>query len=201
MFKIFNIFKKKSNPKIVIKEPDLGIFNEFWDGKHPHHLPLLHLMNDTSNPNWNLDISLQRIENILLNNERAIVIRDLELLITQRGWRPHLIFCISLLQLKNEEFTKLKKKLWKKLEEASSWVTPQLAATASIIDPNFETKAIDILKNNTQIDRLDSLNSKEILSELCKTTYEDKSAYAIKWKEKVLKLIQEKRIKSEFTNL
>jgi hypothetical protein len=51
------------------------------------------------------------------------------------------------LKLKNEELSKLKKELWNKLEEYRSWIIPQLSATASIVDSNFKSKAIEILKN------------------------------------------------------
>jgi hypothetical protein len=132
---------------MATEDNQLGIFKEFWDGNHPHHLPLMNLRNDTTNKDWNLEISLNRIENIFQENERQTIIKDLELLIKQNNWRPQLIFCISLLKLKNEELSKLKKELWNKLEEYRSWIIPQLSATASIVDSNFKSKAIEILKN------------------------------------------------------
>jgi hypothetical protein len=182
-----------------MEDNQIGIFNKFWDGNHPHHLPLMNLRDDTTNKDWNVEISLERIEKIFHENERQKIIQDLELLIIQKNWRPQLIFCISLLRLKKEEQSNLLKKLWNKLEEQSSWIIPQLAVTASIVDSDFKEKAKKILNSRKQIEDLDKLNSEEVLVELSRgdSKFEDKSSIAIRWKENLLKLIKEEKIKTE----
>ncbi|MFK7770993.1 MAG: hypothetical protein AB8F94_02595 [Saprospiraceae bacterium] len=181
----------------------IGIFKDFWDGNHPHHLPLMNLRDDTKNKDWNVKVSLQRIEKIFQENDRQKVIQDLVLLIKQNNWRPQLIFCISILRVKEEEISNLKKELWNKLEEYGSWIIPQLAATASIVDPDFKKKAKEVLKNKRKIDDLNTLNSDEILTELSRgnNQFENKSLIAIRWKENLLKLIKEGKIKTEYKQL
>lgn len=185
---------------MFIENHSLGIFTTFWEGKHPHHLPLLHLRGDQPNKDWNLEISLQRIDNIFQSNERETILHDLQLLTQQKNWRPHLIFCISILKLPPEESLASQEALWKLLEEYNSWVIPQLAVTASIIDPDFRIKAINIIREKWQIDQLEQMNSDQILIQLSRgeNPLDDKSRIAMQWKEKLLILMKEKKIDSRF---
>jgi len=123
----------------------LGVLSEFWDGNHPHHLPLLNLDTNNSNDHWNLEISPKRLENIFHKYESKIIIRDLQALIEHRNWRPQLVFCISLLKLVDEDVYSLQTHLWNQIENARSWILPQLAVTASMVDVDFTKKAINIL--------------------------------------------------------
>lgn len=185
---------------MMLKEEQLGVFIDFWDGTNPHHLPLMNLsIRDTSNTNWNLETSLQRIEKIFQNYDRQTIIRDLGLLIQQDNWRPQLVFCISILKLKEEEQLSLKKKLWDKLEEYRSWVIPQLTVTAFIIDLDFKSKASSILKKRQLDLDFNKLRKEEIFLELSKgnTRFEDKSSIAVNWRAGLLKLIKAKKIGHE----
>ncbi|MDO6810624.1 hypothetical protein Q4603_18520 [Zobellia galactanivorans] len=154
------------------------------------------LRNDRSNKDCNLEISLNRIEHIFQDHERQTIIKDLELLIKQDDWRPQLIFCISILKLHREDLPNLKKELCHKLNEQRSWVIPQLAATVSILDSNFKSMAIDILKKQKRIDHVDRLSSDHVFIELSRgnTPFEDKGKIAIRWKERVLQPLQDEKI-------
>ena len=177
----------------------LGVFKDFWDENHPHHLPLMNLEDRgmVKNEDWNLEISLDRIEKVFKANRRERLIEDMGLLINEPNWRPQLLFCISLFKLKKEEQLYFLKDLWIKLEENSSWIIPQLAVTASMIDSDFNSKAREILKKRTLIENLNELDSEKLLIELSRGNfkYDDKSSIALDWKKRLVGIIEEGGIK------
>lgn len=176
-----------------MEENNLGIFNDFWDGKHPHHLPLLNLRDSSEVKEWNLRISLSRLDKLFSINPREKVISDMELLIDQVDWRPHLIFCFALLKLSETENQKLINQLWTKLKVSRSWVYPQLLVTVSIVDKNFTKNAKELFELKGSIIDFDGLNKEDLLLETVKNINlnEDKTYIAIKWRDNLNKLINE----------
>lgn len=179
---------------------NLGVFNDFWDTKHPHHLPFLNLNEISEEKEWNLRISLSRLDKIFSTNPREKVINDMELLINEVNWRPHLIFCLSLLKLSETENQKLINQLWSKLKVSRSWVYPQLLVTASIVDKNFTENAKELLELKGSTIDFDRLNKEDLLLELVRNINlnEDKTYIAIKWKDDLIKLIKDGNINTDY---
>lgn len=177
-----------------MKELNFGIFNEFWDNEQPNHLPLLNLRNTIENNEWNLEISLKRLENILTKYSKKEITRDLEILISEMNWRPQLVFCIALLKLNKDQGEGLVKLLWNKISQNKTFVMPQLAVTALLIDSNFKEKALEILKTRNSMLNTGDFDNNQLLSELCRTDREDKSSIAIGYKSNLTQLIKEGKI-------
>lgn len=64
--------------------------------------------------------------------------RDIDLLLEDPNWRPHLVAAVALAALGYREGTF--KKLWNAID-SGSWVTPQLAVTAFLRDLTFSEQA------------------------------------------------------------
>ncbi|AYB33788.1 hypothetical protein [Chryseolinea soli] len=123
---------------------DLGIFNEFWDGVHPHHLPLLNLIDSGASNQWNLTISLQRLNAIVEKNPEQSVQEGVIALLAYHDWRSHLVACLVILRLPSSARSILLDHFWKRLS-LGSWVCPQILVALSLVDRNFEMKAEKIL--------------------------------------------------------
>ena len=68
--------------------------------------------------------------------------RELEALLRGENWRPHLVGAIAMMASVRSEQTL--GYLWERLERGS-WVVPQLAATAELIDRRFTERGADLL--------------------------------------------------------
>lgn len=78
---------------------------------------------------------------LLLHSNRALGDRLDGVLagwLAERNWRPHLVAAVSLLLA--EPTPARRDLLWQAIDRYS-WVSPQLVATASLIDPEFEEQA------------------------------------------------------------
>jgi hypothetical protein len=114
------------------------------DGKsHLHsrinYLALINLHTDVEN-------TVQTIKDIVESEQKEILERDTLVLLQARNWRFHLIACgVMLTGLSSD---KLINQLWNVLRQGS-WISPQIAATAYLLDPRFSVKALDsILQEN-----------------------------------------------------
>ncbi|MFB9080288.1 hypothetical protein ACFFLS_11655 [Flavobacterium procerum] len=124
---------------------DLGVFNDFWDGK-PNHLPLLSLIElpGDENQSFNLKWSLFKLEAILKANTQEAINEGIKSLLEQEDWRLHLVAATSLLSLKQSKRENLNVLFWERLTRGS-WVSPQILVALSISDTSFKTKGEKIL--------------------------------------------------------
>jgi len=181
----------------LIMTENLGLFNQFWD-EHPHHLPFLSLVQrDLPVKPWDLNNSLARLDDILLNNPQHQLWADLMLLLESDNWRAHLVAVCSIFKIPKTKHQLYINKLWE-LVENGSWVNPQIVATLSIIDDKFKTNAKRIyeslLKQNINGQALDEklncllvffLEDKIIANDV----FENHATIAQTWKENLLYLI------------
>jgi hypothetical protein len=70
--------------------------------------------------------------------------QEIEILLDDRNWRPHLVGAVALASLPYNQSALAK--LWRAVD-AGSWVTPQLVAIAYLRDPNFKHEALSRLQN------------------------------------------------------
>ncbi len=78
-----------------------------------------------------------KINKLLLECENPIP--DVLILLQVRNWRPHLIGCLAAFLLPKNPL--IITELWSAFDR-SSWVSPQIAATLSIVDENFINNAL-----------------------------------------------------------
>jgi hypothetical protein len=127
-----------------------GLFNSFWD-KYPHHLPFLNLMESDNDPaEWNLQISISRLNSICNSNFKWELKESIDLLLESEDWRPHLIAIISVATIDKIERDEFIIKLWERLSRGS-WISPQILVVLSIIDEEFKSKAEKILKEGFSV--------------------------------------------------
>jgi hypothetical protein len=157
------------------------------------------LKTNTRNDEIKLVTSLEIIAKIIDSSEKNKLFDEMKLLIENRNWRFQLLFCISLLRLSNKDADNLLELLWKQIEEKKSWILPQLIATATIVDPNFNSRAYELLKQRQQIIDIENKTSKSLMIELCKSDIqsEDKSLIAVEWRDRLFELIRKGKIKTE----
>ncbi|HEY5746520.1 MAG TPA: hypothetical protein VIU12_10615 [Chryseolinea sp.] len=196
----------------------LGIFNEFWDGVHPHYLPFLNL-HDSNESNWNLTISIQRLNTIVEKHSEQSVQEGIRHLLTHPDWRPHLVACLVLLRLSPQARSTLLDLFWERLS-LGSWVSPQISVAVSLVDRNFKMKGEKILSDGLAMNDPSLLaqdhhalpgprrpyppegKTKAALEFLVHNVINDTSdndaggLHARDWKQTLLKLIDSKRIVS-----
>lgn len=123
---------------------EFRIFNSFWDGQ-PNHLPLLTLRESKDEPlEWNLKTSISKLNSILNSNSDEKINDGIRQLLKSEDWRLHLVASISVLAVapqKRSEFVDL---IWVRLSHGS-WISPQLLVVLSIIDKDFNSRAIKVL--------------------------------------------------------
>jgi hypothetical protein len=129
---------------------NFGVFNIFWD-QHPNHLPFLNLMESAHDPKeWNLQISISKLDSILETNSKEQLSEGINLLLQSKDWRPHLVAIISLLTFEAIEREKLINQLWERLAYGS-WISPQILVVLSLIDRNFISKAERLLDEEFKV--------------------------------------------------
>ena len=107
--------------RFLIK-PDVG-------DQIPQYLTLLHMEHD----------AILGMQQVWLAIERSPdVAGEVREMFAQHDWRPHLVAAVTLLTLPNSQ--SMWGDLWSALD-ANSWACPQLAAAASIGDPDFAANA------------------------------------------------------------
>jgi hypothetical protein len=98
--------------------------------KVPLYLPLLHVSDDAS-------LAVTEIKRCVRQSGPNLTVELTEMFI-QPDWRPHLVAAVALLaDAATDEQINL---LWDAISRPS-WVSPQLAASASLIDPRFHERA------------------------------------------------------------
>jgi len=84
-------------------------------------------------------------------------VEDISVLLSVKNWRPHLLACgASVLVDKNQEIVDA---LWDRFDR-TSWVSPQIAATLSIVDREFCQNSIERLKTGVLIKEPDEFQIK-----------------------------------------
>ena len=101
-----------------------------------NYLALLNLHTDVEN-------TVQTIKDIVEIEQKNILEDDTFLLLQARNWRFHLVACgVMLAGISSSE---LLDQLWNVLRKGS-WVAPQIAATIYILDPQFDSRALEAIK-------------------------------------------------------
>ena len=100
-----------------------------------NYLALLNLHTDVEN-------TVAAIKDIVANEQKDILERDTLHLLQAHNWRFHLMACgVMLAGLSS---TELINQLWNVLQRGS-WIAPQIAATVSLLDSRFITRALEII--------------------------------------------------------
>ena len=130
--------------------PEFGVFKEFWNGQ-PHHLPFLNLYEpEGGSEEWNLQTSLNRLDELISSNKAEFLIEGVELLLKSEDWRPHLVAALASLKMKPVDRKLPIERLWERLGKGS-WVSPQLLVILSIIDVEFKQKVDEILERGFKV--------------------------------------------------
>ncbi len=106
-----------------------GVFSPLFDS-HPGYLDLLHLDLRRNK------LAVSRV--IECCHSSPDPLPDINRLLDQENWRPHLVAAVALSALGYSQVAF--KKLWDAFD-AGSWVTPQLAVVAYLRDPEFSGQA------------------------------------------------------------
>jgi hypothetical protein len=101
-----------------------------------NYLALINLHTD-------VEATVKTIKDIVLTEQMNVLEHDTLLLLQARNWRFHLVACGILLA--GVRSTKLLNQLWIILREGS-WVVPQIAATVYILDPQFDSRAVEAIE-------------------------------------------------------
>ena len=100
-----------------------------------NYLALLNLHTDVEN-------TVKSIKDIIATEQKEMLERDTQLLFQARNWRFHLVACgVMLAGLNSAE---LLDQLWIVLQRGS-WVAPQIAATAFLLDAAFTERALEAI--------------------------------------------------------
>jgi hypothetical protein len=89
---------------------------------------------------------VQKLKKMFEQYSSIEIENDLIILLTAVNWRVHNIACVFIaLGFHNERVLSA---LWTRIREGS-WVSPQLAATAAFVDPDFQVKAKELLSSKS----------------------------------------------------
>ncbi len=98
----------------------------FYTVAKVNYLALLHLRKEF------VRSEIQEVRTLIINSPD--IVSDIHNLMSVKNWRPHIVGCfIACLIDRNEKVTEL---LWSCLDKGS-WVSPQIAATLSLLDNSF----------------------------------------------------------------
>lgn len=124
-----------------------------------NHLPLLRLRPGVEN-------EVAKIRELEVKHSRATVVVDTLVLLRDGNWRSHLVACIAALD--GARTAELIDAFWATMRRFS-WGSPQLVATASLIDPDFVPRALLTLTETESDDKLiDALST--LLEQRCGVT-------------------------------
>jgi len=101
-----------------------------------NYLALINLHTD-------VESTVQTIKDIVETEQKDILERDTLLLLQARNWRFHLVACGVMLA--GISSGKSLNQLWNILQKGS-WVVPQIAATVYILDPQFDSRALEAIE-------------------------------------------------------
>ena len=198
------------------KKPNFGIFNNFWNGQ-PNHLPLLNLY-EIPNPSkeWNLNKSIELLDSIVSKSSEKEVVDGIRLLLKNQDWRPHLVASLATLKIDKKHQYEVKTDLWNRLK-SGSWVSPQILVILSIIDSEFDIQAKEISNRAFKITYSEmpmhehhssrgpagiAVDNKKVLASVeyllngvvtDSIENDNGGSIAKKWKENLLKLIENKK--------
>ncbi len=121
-------------------KPDFGRFEPIFENAHGY-LALLHLGGADAR---------QRVADVkACCNADPDPLPDIRLLLAEANWRPHLVAAMAVwFSGYHSETVEL---LWRRVDRGS-WVTPQICATLSVIDPDFPDNARSRLEAGCPLD-------------------------------------------------
>lgn len=174
----------------------------FPEDNHPRYLPLLNL---TAN-------ARQRVEsiyNVQKGHDRDVINRAIVGLLSRQwrhrqrlSWEPHLVAAVALITNRSNapyppEILDL---VWTRVRD--SWVSPQLLASASIVDPDFDDKAqaciVDKVAPKTLSALLALIGKRELANRLAQDPWvaeavardrDNGAEIAKSWKSQVLQIV------------
>ncbi|WOB06959.1 hypothetical protein [Piscinibacter gummiphilus] len=91
-----------------------------------------------------LAIEVAKIRQALAAPSRKHLERDISLLLRARNWRFHNIACVAIAC--TEASSQLLEELWSCIKRGS-WTSPQLAATAEMVDKDFGRRAVHLIED------------------------------------------------------
>jgi hypothetical protein len=103
----------------------------------------MHLLN-LNTRFFDIPATIADLRSIVANEDLAMIERDSLIVLQSLDYRVHLIGCGVMLA--GVITPALKEALWVRLQRGS-WVSPQLAATAYLSDPNFVEKGVRLIKD------------------------------------------------------
>jgi hypothetical protein len=89
---------------------------------------------------------VEKIRQALAEPSQKHLERDISLLLRARNWRFHNIACVAIAC--TEPSSQIREELWNCIKRGS-WTSPQLAATAEMVDQDFCRRAIDLVQEQT----------------------------------------------------
>lgn len=167
------------------------VFQEFRDGPHPHHLPLMNLTDPEPPPgSWNADISLRRIDAILNKYGPGTFRSGIIPLIRSDDRRQQLVGCIAILKLNPEERKELTALSWERVENGS-WIIPQIMVILSFLDRGFIDSGRQFIGSSDELNHLDPEDQVDfIIEKVCENSCpsEIKGRMAMRWRKRLLAL-------------
>jgi hypothetical protein len=110
-------------------DPEFGIFESVFESPHGY-LALLDLHSADA------AVAVEEVKACCHKVPDPCV--DICRLLEDRNWRPHLVAAVAVIVSGFQSATV--KQLWSRLD-SGSWVTPQIATTLFLVDPDFATQA------------------------------------------------------------
>ncbi len=165
--------------------------------RFPHYLPLLTLENhqDIDSP-INLDLSLKKINKEIKSKSVKDIDNAVKLLLNSINWRNHLVGCIVIIKINKENQQSFIERLWDICLNKNSWVLPQILATLSIIDSEFQRKVKSkeikeaFLNNKMVVKEIELL----LHSKNRKKYPDEEPYYGLSWKNNLIGLIKEGKL-------
>lgn len=149
----------------------------------PRYLTLLGLRNKEE-----FDTVIVSIKEMLKTDTKWVATH-----LSDSNWRLHLIAAVAYL-IDNSLDIQL---LWNRVEKWS-WVSPQLLAVVSIVDPNFESKCIDLVGKidnaktvGSVVAFIPALESKVDFHDERREEYRMGKDIALRWKKQVQTFLQD----------
>lgn len=163
---------------------------------YPHYLPFLHLDHDQDIESpISLELSLRKINKIFQSKSLNQINNGVKTLLNSMNWRTHLVGCIAIIKMSKENQKDYYKRLWDLGSNDDSWVSPQILAILSIIDPDFSIK----IRNNKIEGKF--LNNEILLQEIefllnpeKMTDDNHKEIHGLPWNNRLIELIREGKL-------
>jgi len=166
----------------------------------PHYLPLLHLQDlsqykEDVSP-ISLDLSLKKINKIFKRKSRTQIKKGANLLLKSINWRTHLVGCIAIVKMNQQDQREYIERLWGLILNDKSWTYQQILATLSIIDSDFTEmlKKVETKESNLQHKVITEEMKILINPNMNKENERNEYTIGLDWKNNLEKLLIEGRM-------